>query len=101
VSDKYFLHPTTSLPSIFINLLITFSNVAQASVVSSHGHGEVDQDDYPYHTTATLLTRPLKDIMDMVEREHIPSYNFRPKEEDIILVRAGPRGKPTSAGPRW
>ena len=26
--------------------------------------------------------------MDMVEREHIPSYNFRPKEEDIILARA-------------
>ena len=50
--------------------------------------GEVDQDDYPYHTTATLLTRPLKDSMDMVEGEHIPSYNFRPKEEDIILVRA-------------
>ena len=26
--------------------------------------------------------------MDVVERGHIPSYNFRPKEEDIILVRA-------------
>ena len=54
--------------------------------------GEVDQDDYPYHTTALvttiLLTRPLKEIMDVVEREHIPSYNFRPKEEDIILDRA-------------
>ena len=53
--------------------------------------GEVDQDDYPYHTTALvttmLLTRPLKDIMEVVEREHIPSYNFRPKEEDKILVR--------------
>ena len=32
--------------------------------------------------TTTLLTRPLKDIKDMVEREHIHSYNFRPKEED-------------------
>jgi hypothetical protein len=54
--------------------------------------GEVDQDDYPYHTTplvtTMLLNRPLKDIMDVAEREHIPSYNFRPKEEDIILVRA-------------
>jgi hypothetical protein len=29
-----------------------------------------------------------KDTMDVVERGHIPSYNFRPKEEDIILVRA-------------
>ena len=53
---------------------------------------EVDQDDYPYHNTGLvttmLLTRPLKDIMDVVEIRHIPSYNFRPKEEDIILVRA-------------
>ena len=29
-----------------------------------------------------------KDIIDWVEKENISSYNFRPKEEEIILVRA-------------
>jgi hypothetical protein len=89
---KKCLHPTTSLPSIFINLQIP-SEILPKQVSCLHmAMCEVDQDDYPYHTTAlvttTLLSRPLKDIKDMVEIEHIHSYNFRPKEED----RAGRGG---------
>ena len=35
-----------------------------------------------------ILNRLEKDITDWVEKENIPSYNFRPKEEEIVLVRA-------------
>ena len=35
-----------------------------------------------------ILNRLEKDITDWVDRENIPSYNFRPKEEEIVLVRA-------------
>jgi hypothetical protein len=35
-----------------------------------------------------ILNRLEKDITDWVEKENIPYYNFRPKEEEIVLVRA-------------
>ena len=35
-----------------------------------------------------ILNRLEKDITDWVDRENIPSYNFRPKEDEIVLVRA-------------
>ena len=34
------------------------------------------------------LNRPEKDMTDWVEGDNIPSYNFRPKKEEIVLVRA-------------
>ena len=35
-----------------------------------------------------IFNRLEKDITDWVEKENIPYYNFRPKEEEIVLVRA-------------
>ena len=62
-----------------------------AQILQGAAYGVMYHSLPNYNTTALvttmLLTRPLKDIMEVVEREHIPSYNFRPKEEDKILVR--------------
>jgi len=55
----------------------------------SPGEAFLPQDEVVTRVASIeFMNRLEKDIMDGVKRENIPSYNFRPKEQEIVLVRA-------------
>eukprot|EP00090_Calanus_glacialis_P015764 TRINITY_DN24840_c0_g1_i1.p1 TRINITY_DN24840_c0_g1~~TRINITY_DN24840_c0_g1_i1.p1 ORF type:complete len:604 (-),score=265.68 TRINITY_DN24840_c0_g1_i1:51-1700(-) len=62
----------------------------QEEVVTAYMSECLSPSHFYLHRVAfvDILNRLEKDITDWVEKENIPSYNFRPKEEEIVLVRA-------------